>query len=71
MRIYSLLQKSIQNNNDNPIILFKNLTKLNTYLKSQNTDIFLDETQITNSVSCTTGTIIYEDETINIKVYEI
>lgn len=71
MRIYSLSKKSIQNNDDNPKLLFRNLSKLNSYLKSQNIGIFLDVSQVSNSVSHIEGTVIYENDSVSIKVYEI
>ncbi len=71
MQIYSLSIKPIQDNTDNPKLFFRNLSKLNSYLKSENIEIVLDELKASNLVSNIEGMVIYENDLISINAYQI
>lgn len=71
MPIYSLLEKSIQNNQEKNVLFFRDITKLLDHLKSKNIHLIFEDKLIFVEPILLTGQIYFEDTEVQIKIHHI
>ena len=71
MPIYSLLEKSIQNNEEKNVLFFRDITKLLDHLKTKNIHLIFEDKFIFVEPILLTGQIYFEDTEVQIKIHHI
>jgi hypothetical protein len=72
MFIYSLLQKSIQNIDDENVLFFRTLNNLKVHLESSQIQLDMEAMMGPFSENIPiTGLVIFEDTSIRLKIYNL